>query len=186
MEADWEFQIGGDAPAIDAHWPRIVDLRSSPERAWQLPEAAQFPALAETLAKLNAPASTVWTSKCDFWPHLEADEFDAEEMDAPPGCAAHAMGCYIDILPRENKRWELPELASAACKPVCSLLRTVPLRRSRIDLVIRCAVITPGRTDFGVTAYLTSCGATEDDAAVALLAALAAFAGALCGQSTVE
>jgi hypothetical protein len=30
MEADWEFEVGGDAPVIDALWPGFVDLRLSP------------------------------------------------------------------------------------------------------------------------------------------------------------
>jgi hypothetical protein len=39
MEADWEFEVGGDAPVIEAPWPGFVDLRLHPERAWQLSEA---------------------------------------------------------------------------------------------------------------------------------------------------
>jgi hypothetical protein len=127
MEADWEFEVGPDAaglaaPVIDALWPGFVDLRRAPELAWNLPEAAQLPALAEALAKLNAAASPVWTSKCDFWPNLEADEFDAGELDAPPGCLAHAMGCYIDLLPGSDQQWAQPAIAEAAfCAPYRSV-----------------------------------------------------------------
>jgi hypothetical protein len=191
MEADWEFEAGGDAPVIDACWPGLVDLRHEPERAWDLPETAHFPALAATLAKLNAAASPVWTSKCDLWPHLEAGEFDPDELDAPPGCSAHAMGCYIDLLPCSGRQWLPPERAAAWCKRLCGLLRPVPLRCCRADLVIRRAVLTPNptdpeRVDLGVTAYLTSCGASPAEAAQALAGALSAFANALCGRSTVE
>jgi len=191
MEADWEFEVGGDAtvpaaPVIDALWAGFVDLRQSPERAWQLPEAAQLPALAEVLAKLNAVTSPVWTSKCDLWPHLEPDEFAPDELDAPPGCAACAMGCYIDLLPRNDQQWIVPAMAAAACKHVCSLLRAVPLRCCRVDLIIRRAFITPELMGLGITAYLTSCGKSEGKATVTLQAALAAFAGALCGHSTLE
>jgi hypothetical protein len=69
MEADWEFEVEGEtaaaeapipeAPIIDACWPGFVDLRRNPERAWDLPEARQLPALAEALARLNAAASPV-------------------------------------------------------------------------------------------------------------------------------
>jgi hypothetical protein len=196
MEADWEFEVGPDAaglaaPVIDACWPGLVDLRRTPERAWHLPEAAQLPALAEALAKLNAAASPVWSSKCDVWPHLEADEFDPGELDAPPGCAAHAMGCYIDLLPRSDRPWVLPELAAAACKRVCGLLCAVPLRCCRADLVIRRAVITlnptdPEQMELGITAYLTSCGESSAEAARTLQAALAAFADAFRGNSTLQ
>jgi hypothetical protein len=191
MEADWEFEVGPDAaglaaPVIDALWPGFVDLRRAPELAWNLPEAAQLPALAEALAKLNAAASPVWTSKCDFWPNLEADEFDAGELDAPPGCLAHAMGCYIDLLPGSDQQWAQPAIAEAACKRVCRLLRAVPLGCSRADLVIRRAFITADRMDLGITAYLTSCGSSSAEAERTLAAALTALTDALESHSTVE
>ena len=67
MEADWEIEIGGGAPIIEAHWSGLVDLRVNPERARLLPEAQQLPALCHALVRLNAPASPVWTSKCDVF-----------------------------------------------------------------------------------------------------------------------
>jgi hypothetical protein len=186
MEADWEFEVGGDAPVIEAHWAGFVDLRRHPERAIDLPETAQFPALAVALARLNAAAFPVWTSKCDFWPHLEADEFDPAELDAPPGCIAHAMGCFIDLLPRSDQQWALPAMAEKACKRICGLLNAVQLRCCRADLVIRRAFVTPELMDLGVTAYLASCGESPAAAAKTLEAALAAFTDALGGHSTLK
>ena len=142
-------------------------------------EAAQLPALAVALAMLNAAASPVWTSKCDFWPHLEADEFDADELDAQHGNTAHAMGCFIDLLPKSDQQWALPDLAEKACKRICGLLRAVPLRCCRVDLVIRRVFITSDVMDLGITAYLTSCGESPVAAAKTLEAAVAAFADAL-------
>jgi hypothetical protein len=187
MEADWEFEVGGGAPVIDACWPGLIDLRRAPERASELPETAQLPALAEVLARLNAADSPVWSAKCDFWPRLEAGEFDLDEMAAPPGCAAHAMGCYIDLLPRSGQQWLSPDKAAAWCKCVCGLLRAVPRCCCRADLVIRRAILTADSgLELGVTTYLTSCGTTSAEAAQALAAALAAFADAVCGRSKVE
>jgi hypothetical protein len=191
METDWEFELGPDevglaAPVIDAHWPGFVDLRCAPERAWHLPEAAHLPSLAGALAKLNSAYSPVWSSKCDFWPRLEADELDAGELDAPPGCMAHAMGCYIDLLPRDDQGWAQPAMAEAVCKRVCDLLRTVPLGCCRADLVIRRAFITADRKDLGITAYLTTCGASSAEAERTLAAALTALTDALESHSTVE
>jgi hypothetical protein len=185
MEADWEFEIGGDAPVIEVQWPGFVDLRQSPERSRQLPEDAQLPTLAEVLAKLNAVSSPVWTSKCGVWPRLEPDEFDPDELDAPSGCT-YAMGCYIDLLHRNDQQWVVPDMAAAACKQLCSLLRAVPLRCCRVDLIIRRAFITTELMGLGITACLSSCGESEGEATVALQAALAAFASALCGHSTLE
>ncbi len=186
MEADWEFEAGPDAaglaaPVIDACWPGFVDLRLAPERAWSLPEAGQLPALAEALAKLNAAGSPVWTSKCDFWPRLEAGEFDPDELNAPPGCAVCAMGCYIDLLARNERLWEEPDAAEAWCKRACGLLGAVPLDCCRADLVIRRALIKPEFMSLGITAYLTACGASLPAAQGRLQAALAAICDAICG-----
>jgi hypothetical protein len=184
MEADWEFEVGPDAagqtaPVIDAAWVGFVDLRSEPERAWDLPEAALLPGLAEALIKLNAAASPVWTSKCDVWPSLEEGEFDPDEMDALPGCSAHAMGCYIDLLPIDVEQRTLPDSVAGMCKQVCGLLRDLPLRCCRADLVIRRAFIAPNSECLGVTAYLTSCGESEEASLRTLNAALATLIDAL-------
>ena len=196
MEADWEFEVGPEteslaaeglaAPVIEAHWPGFVDLRLAPARAWDLPETVHLPAVAEALAKLNSADSPVWTSKCDLWEHLQPDEFDPDELAAPPGCAAHAMGCYIDLLPKNDQQWPFPAMAATDCKRVCSLLRAIPLRCCRADLVIRRAFITPDLMELGITVYVTSCGESLAEAARTFQAALAAFTDVLCGHSTLE
>jgi len=184
MEVDWEFELGPDeagiaAPVIEAHWKGFVDLQRQPERVKDLPETTQFPALGKALARLNAIDSPVWTSKCDYWPRLEAGEFDPDELDAPPGCSTHAMGCFIDLLPKSDQQWALPEMAEKACKRICGLLNAVPLRCCRVDLVIRRAFITTKLLNIGVTVYLTACGESPTEAKRTLEAALAAFTDAL-------
>ena len=44
MEADWEVEVGGGSPVIEALWPGFVDLRLYPERIGEIQEAAGFPA----------------------------------------------------------------------------------------------------------------------------------------------
>jgi hypothetical protein len=176
MEADWEVEIGGDAPVIQVRWSGFIDLRLSPERAPQLPEAAQLPALADTLIRLNASSSPVWTSKCDVW---HPDTFDPDELDAPPGERNCFVACYIDLLPRDHQPWPGHLDAVAACKTLCARLRAVALRRCRVDLIVRRACIAPGPLDLGVTAYFTACGLTPAAAATALASALAAFVDSL-------
>lgn len=183
MEADWEFEVGGDAPVIESCWEGFVDLRRDPERAGQLPEAAELPVLAEALARLNSANSEVWTSKCDVWPIVDFSEFDPDELDAPPGFATRAVACYIDLLPRNNRQWETTDLAAAACKLACSRLNGCKLRCSRLDLIIRRAFIAADRMDLGITAYLTACGASEGEAVQTLQAALVAFGGAFASGS---
>lgn len=179
MEADWEIEIGGEAPVIEALWPGFVDLRCSPERAYLLPEAVELPALAEAMVQLNAAASPVWTTKCDLWSIVEVDELDPDELDAPPQTAIFAWGCYIDLLPKSDRQWPNPAMASSAGQRICNLLHAIPLRCCRADLVIRQAWIASGQMDLGITAYLTACGPTAADARATLGAALSAFANSI-------
>ena len=78
MEADWEVEVGGGAPVIEALWPGFVDLRLYPERIGEIQEAAGFPALAGLLRSLNGAGSSLWTAKCDLW---EPEANDSQECD---------------------------------------------------------------------------------------------------------
>lgn len=183
MEADWEIELGGDAPVINACWPGFVDLRQFPNRIVELPEISLLPALSATLLRLNdVHVSPVWTSKCDVW--LVAD-FDPLELDAPPEAARYAVACYIDLLPRSDQQWPIPQLAIAASETLCARLHSAPLSSCRADLIIRRAFITPELQDLGITAYLTACGPDERTAFAQLAAALAAFADSVLPTHTV-
>jgi hypothetical protein len=186
MEADWEFEVGGEGPVIEALWPGFVDLRLNPEHAGQLVEAVDFPALALVLAKLNAKASPVWTAKCGVWTLNDPDRFDRDELDAPHGSTAHTAGCYIDLLPTSIEQWPSPDTVADCCKGWCKQFRTVPQRCCRVDLIIRRAFIISGQFDLGVTAYLTACGESPADAIAVLRKATGPFADVLCGSSTVQ
>jgi hypothetical protein len=174
MEADWEMEIGGSAPVIDAFWTGFEDLRRSPERASALSETQELSGLAEALVRLNGDTSSVWTSKCDVW---ELEELDPDELDAPIGSAENGIACYIDLLPRRDGDWAEPVQAEAWCKGICESIRAIPLGACRLDLVIRRAVFAPDdRSGLGITAYLSACGPNRGAATVVLQSALAAFA----------
>jgi hypothetical protein len=180
MEADWEVEIGPGAPVIEACWAGFVDLRANGSRATLLPETAQLPGLADALVRLNRSSSPMWTSKCDVW---AADEFDPDELDAPRESCKHAAACYIDLLPRGDQRWISPEMAIAASKTLCERLRVIPLRSCRADLILRRALIAPDLDDSGITAYITACGRSAEEALGQLGLALAVFAGAVAPEA---
>jgi hypothetical protein len=186
MEADWEFEVGSGAPVIEARWPGFIDLRLHPGRAHELSETAGLPALADALQSLNSNPSPVWTSKCDVWPVLRPEHFDADEMAAPTGRALHAMACYLDMLPRKEGSWDLPAQAEAACRKWCAAFHAVPLSCCRVDLVIRRAFVSEDRESLGITAYLTACGAKPVEARGSLEGALRALVGGVCGASTIQ
>lgn len=181
MEADWEIEIGGGAPVIEAHWSGFVDLRQEPERARELPEVEQLPSLADALIRLNAAASSVWTAKCDLWP---LTEFDPDELDARREIARHAVGCYIDLLPRNPEAWRTAAQTAEWCRALCDHLGATPLRCCRVDLVVRFAVAIPKSLDHGVTAYMSAAGRTPADARRVLAAALAVFADSIVGKAS--
>jgi len=188
MEADWEVEIGPDAPVIDACWSGFVDLRSAPELAQTLPEVRDLPGLAKALARLNGARSPVWTAKCDIWPVIDSSQFDPYELDAEPGSATCAWAYYIDLLPMGDHQWVgqwvEPGVATAWCAEICKCLRSIPLRGCRVDLVVRRAIIpetAETTSDIGITAYFTACGLTADGAIVVLHNVLDRFVDAVCG-----
>lgn len=172
MEADWEVEIGHEAPVIDVYWEGLLDLRGAPELARQLPEARKFPPLALALQELNSASSPVWTSKCDIW---SQEQFDLDELDAKPEEGKCAIACYIDLLPIIDHQWPSPAQAVAWCREVCARLRNVPLRCCRADLVLRRTLIASDCEGVGITIYLSAAGSTLDSARDTLASALAVF-----------
>ena len=183
MEVDWEFEIGGDARVIEAYWPGFVDLRVDPNRASELAEAQQLPGLANTLLRLNAKDSPVWTCKTDVF---VPDAIDADELDAVGEEATHAIACYVDLLMRRDQQWNFPFKAEQSCTALCDRLRNIPLGRCRVDLVVRRVFIEPELKDLGATAYLTACGRLESEAKLRLAECLSAFAEAIMPEPNWE
>jgi hypothetical protein len=179
MEADWEVEIGGDAPVIEAQWAGYVDLGLHPELVDQLEEARAFPPLGRALPALNQGSSPVWTSKCDYWPRLEPGSWDADEMDAAHDEAACAAGCYIDLLPKNDSQWTLPSLVEQDCRTWCARLANVRLRCCRVDLMVRRAWLPGEQMETGITVYLTACGATVAAASDRLAVGLQALVESL-------
>ncbi len=151
MQADWEAEIDGDAPVIEAKRPGFVNLQLAPERAWRLPETAEFPPLAKARAWLNSSSSPVWTSKCDLWPHLEPEAFDPLELDALNAAhdgAAHAMRCCrIELVLR--RAFPTPErmgLGVTACLTACGRSATGAARVLQEALAAFTGALCPDAT----------------------------------------
>ena len=163
-------EIGSDAPVIDGAWEGFLDLRAEPARVAEIQEVAQFPALAESLVRLNAASSPVWTAKCDVW---LAETFDPDELDADGEAATIALGCYIDLLPADEAAFQTLSAYTEWNQRLCQNLRSRPLRKCRVDLIIRRAFFTPASSGLGVTTYLTGCGSDRPEASASLADALA-------------
>lgn len=185
MEVDWEVEVGGGAPVIEALWMGFVDLRRNPERLGEIAEAANFPALADLLRVLNEAGSPVWTAKCDLW-ETEPAELAATESGAFAAVPSAALACYVDLLPVEGQIFAQWTEAEGFCRQWVARLEELPLSDCRVDLVVRQAMAGEAE-GFGITAYVGGTGEDRSGAAVALSAALVAFAAAIppcCGPAT--
>lgn len=186
MEADWEVEIGGDAPVIDGAWSESIDLRTAPERVGEIAEAAAIPAMAAALVQLNGPDSPVYSTKCDVW---IPDSVDPDELNAAPEDARTAIACYVDLL-SSSRAWQQLSEVESFCRMAVACLHVSPVKRARADLVIRSAYLPSEDKAFGITAYLLGSGPERSSAETALGEALQAFADAVFGlssaQSTIE
>lgn len=164
MEADWEVEVGGGAPVIDALWSGLdgaagfVDLRAHPERIGEIEEAVNCVPLAKLLLALNAAQSPVWTTKCDVW-----------EQESG------ALAIYLDVLPLAGGVFAELRQAEDFCRHVVRQLESAENGAVGIvELVIRQAIA--GEKDgFGVTVYLNA------QSLEALAATLAGFADTVAG-----
>jgi hypothetical protein len=182
MEVDWEVELGGAAPVIEAYWHGFVDLRnlathSGPacgdaglDRTGEIAEVANFPPLAELLRRLNAPKSSFWTSKCDVW------EASAQELGV--GAGEIGLACYVDLLPIEGTVYPSLREAEDACRGLVARIAAGKGENCRVDLVIR-AAIAGNKEGLGITAYIGAGGADRGDAELALAKAMAVFADAI-------
>lgn len=178
MEADWELEIGGDAPVIDAAWPGFVDLREEPGRIGEVAETQMLPGLASALLHLNKVRSALWTSKTDVF---VPEGIDPGELAATLDEAASVISCYIDILFSNDLIWNDILEAEIGCRALCARLQEIPLRRCRVDVIVRRACgIHSGL--LGATVYLTACGRTSEDARERLSGCLGAFAESIAYQ----
>ncbi|MBV8630360.1 MAG: hypothetical protein JOZ83_05510 [Silvibacterium sp.] len=157
MEADWDVEIGPDAPCIVVPWPGFVDLRYFRASVDQILEAACHPALADALAALNTTTSPVFTAKCDIW-QLQNEEIDPDEFNARPESARTGFASYIDVLLREQETFRSFQFHERLVRHITTALRTIELANCRVDLVLRAAIVDTAH-GYGVAVYTAGCGA---------------------------
>jgi len=159
MEADWEVEIGPEAPAIIIPWEGFIDLRTCPTADIHLiPEAAGNVQLREALIRLNSREAGVFTSKCDLW-WLTQEEIDKDEFGAEPANTECGFACYVDVLFLDAEKFVSFECHETNVRRLTGVLKKLDLVDCRVDLVVRPATVnsSPG---YGLTIYAAGCGAT--------------------------
>ena len=182
MEADWEIEVCGGAPVIDALWQGFVDLRRCPDRIDEIPEASASAPLAFLLTALNAVESPLWTAKCDLWlpegGDLTVPQLTGPETAATVSPAKAAIACYVDILPVNGVVFPTWDLAEGLCRDWVARLAGIAVPGATVDLIVRQA-IAGDQDGFGITAYLGAEGADWVTVNETFAVAVVAFAGAL-------
>ena len=180
MNVDWEVEIGGGAPVIEAHWPGFIDLRAYPERISEVAEVKLLPPLGDVLLALNSAESPVWTSKCDVWV-------------PQPG----TLGCYFDCLPWKEHVYADWKDAEAFCREIMKRILTNELPSHSVEhhghkrailcnesdeesviLVVRQA-ITEENEGFAFTVYFSASDSSSHSAGSLIGDGMAAFRNAI-------
>jgi len=170
MEADWSVELMAEDPVIIVPWAatsdapskcKFVDLRSGGQLIDEIVEAGRVPELRATLVALNGAASPLWTVKCDTW---ESDsQMDSYEMDAAPADAKFSFGSYIDLLARDRTLQASFDRQEQWVRVVTGMLRAVPARAARVELVLRPAQVNH-EAGYGVSWFVEGCGSTAQRA----------------------
>jgi hypothetical protein len=169
VETDWSVAAGADDPVIETGWSDAAsglawaDLRADGEtqrsRIAALPEAARLAAMAEALARLNAPRGLLMTTKCDRWRLSDEERAElADALDAP--IAASGYGSYIDVLMAHAvpmADFLLHEEWARATSRRCAAL---DVEDARLELVVRPAH-RGEQWGYGLTVYCYAGGADE-------------------------
>lgn len=165
MEADWAAEVGGDVARIEADWAGFVDLGQNAGFTEKIVEAHEHPALRQALLELNRPGSPVFTSKCDVW-DLAPEEIDPVGYDCAATDAKAGFASYIDVIIQDRAMFASFDSHEAWLRRVTEVLRGMPGRPGRVDLVVR-AASAGGLDGFGVTLYAAGCGVDASSAEAA-------------------
>ncbi len=179
MQSDWSVECGAADPFVAIPWASedstiyYIDLRETPVRVKEIPDAARYPCLSAALLRWNRPGSPIFTAKCDVWAYA-ADLFDAD--DFPEFAYAHA--CYIDLLSADAAAFSSFTASEAELKRWDDLARSIPQADSRCEWTLRSAriFIDQRHSDgFATTLYVWGYGPSPESAAQAWSAALLAL-----------
>lgn len=182
MDADWSVAAAVDDPVIVVPWLddvgiyTYVDLRAAPDRVEQVPETAQWPELSSALLLLNAPASGMFTSKCDAW------ELSDEEKLLDFGPVSFGIGSYIDLLYESDKLFASLEKQVMLLKQIAMSAAHLDHANARAEFILR-----PARkkeaAGFGTTVYVYGYGENPDEARARWAMGLADVVGVILRET---
>jgi len=137
MDADWCVELAADDPALEFPWSSpdgsqyYVDLATTPEAIDQISEAREFPAIRDSLTRLNGNDSLWITAKCGAW-------LDDEPSESNEICGGTVRMCsYMDIVRRDSSQRFSFELHEEWARSLAARLRILPGDAAVCELIVR-------------------------------------------------
>ena len=165
MLVEWSVELSAEDPILELPWTsdncglRYFDLKLQPELLLEIPEACDYPELAEFLSWANSPESPLETAKCDAW---TSRNIDAEDEIFGEPCK---FGSYIDLLFAGSKR-DFTE-HEVFVQRLARMLRQAPEMASAAEFIVR-RLINRRRPQneegLYITFYLYGFGEHEEEA----------------------
>jgi hypothetical protein len=170
MQADYEIELGPDAPALEVPWRspegsvRYFDLRERPELLLEISEAAANPELARFLSAVNSSRSHFQSAKCDSWLSDEISEAEAVYE------SKWKFASYVDLIFADPSAQADLERHRTTTSELAKLLSKAPEVSAAADFIVRRCYFhrTPeletSEDGYCITFYLSGYGDDEDQA----------------------
>jgi hypothetical protein len=177
VETDWSVECAADDPTVAVPWASAdksifyIDLRDSPDRVNEIPEAVRHTCLAAALLRWNERDASLFTAKCDAW-NYRSDMFDANDLEG----FDYARGSYIDLLAKNPAIFSSFDASERMLKAGNNAARSISFPAGRTEWILRPAHIFAADVDgFAITLYVWGYGASPEEAASAWSTALLAL-----------
>src|ERR1700760_4437120 len=136
MEASYSVELGADDAVLEMPWSDpdgtllFVNTAGHPERVMYIPEAREYPELAEFLARANHVASGFTSAKCDVW---STEDFEYEDVIFD---ASTKFGGYVDLVFTGKRRYSF-EAHEAFAREFAKRVRLCEDIRAVTELIVR-------------------------------------------------
>ena len=174
-------ELDADCDALEVPWAspsepclRYLDLKLHPGEIAKLPECQLFPALADCLARVNAPSSPLRSAKCDVWCSTDLAEDERLDFNLP-----FKTGSYLDVVFDDLVLRRSVDAHAGLAEELQRSLRELRVQ-AQMEIVLRRCFFHPEETwGYALTLFLHAYGSTQAEATAEWSRALAASGEAL-------
>jgi hypothetical protein len=174
-------ELDADCDALEVPWDspsdpslRYWDLKLHPEKIAGLPECRNFPAMADCLAKFNAPSSPLRSAKCDVWCTTDLAEDERLDFNLP-----FKTGSYLDVVFDDLERRKSVDAHARLAEEFQRRLSALRVQ-AQMEIVLRRCLFHPQETwGYALTLFLHAYSSTQAEATAEWSRSIAAVGMAL-------